>query len=86
MAVLFAFGDHSFRPQAELSQDQFEWALYTGEVDQQQFKGTNLIEGTLRDGRAFKVSFTNLADREALYQQLKAVPAYKPVKIGRAHV
>ena len=79
MAVLFAFGDHSFRPQAELSQDQFEWALYTGEVDQQQFKGTNLIEGTLRDGRAFKVSFTNLADREALYQQLKAVPAYKPV-------
>ncbi|MDP6518431.1 MAG: ATP-dependent zinc metalloprotease FtsH [Planctomycetota bacterium] len=79
MAVLFAFGDHSFQPQAELSQDQFEWALYTGQVDKQEFKGANLIEGSLRDGRAFKVSFTNLADRESLYQQLKAVPSYKLV-------
>ena len=82
MALLFAFGDNSFRPQTELSQDQFEWALYTGEVDQQQFKGANLIEGTLRNGQPFKVNFTNLADREALYQQLKAVPTYRPVTSG----
>jgi len=77
IAILFAVGGKLSKPM-ELTQDQFEYNLYTGQIDDQEFKGSNVIEGRLKGeaDRPFTVKFAALGDREALYQQLKAVRQY----------
>ncbi len=84
-AILIAVGGETMRPQAELTQDQYEWYLYQGLVDSQQFRGSNVIEGTLKPGITelktdqFRVSFADLGEKEERYRQVKAVLSYEGV-------
>src|SRR5262245_26858553 len=79
VAVLLWIGGNQFRQPALLTQDQFEYKLYTGEIDRQTFVGANEVEGELRgNGGPFKVLVPNRDDRAALYRQLKAQAAYHP--------
>src|SRR5688572_15201846 len=80
VVVLIAFGGDTLGRSQDLSQDVFEWFLYTGRVEKLDFKGENEIRGELTGGTRFKVSFTSLADREALYRELAAIRAYRPIK------
>jgi cell division protease FtsH len=77
VSILFAVGGKLSKPM-ELTQDQFEYKLYTGQIDDQEFKGANVIEGRLKGeaDQLFTVKFAALGDREGLYQQLKAVRQY----------
>ncbi len=80
IAILLAIGGQRFRPRAELSQDQYLWHLYIGDIDSQSLKGGNVIEGQLKgNGGDFTVSFAGLDTNESLYQQIKASRSYKPV-------
>jgi cell division protease FtsH len=72
VAVFLVWGGQQFQPRVELTQDQFEWHLYGGEVDSQEFVGANVIEGTLSDTRAFTVRFADLGAREADFREIKA--------------
>jgi cell division protease FtsH len=80
VAILFAVGGKFSNPD-DLTQDQYEYYLHTGQIDDQEFKGDNLIEGRLKDKqeRRFTVKYAGLAEREAQFQQLKAIRQYFPV-------
>ncbi len=80
VVVLIAFGGDTLGRSQDLSQDAFEWFLYTGRVEKLDFRGENEIRGTLTGGTRFKVSFTTLADREALYRELAAIRTYRPIQ------
>ena len=84
IAILFAVGGKLSKP-LELTQDQFEHKLYTGQIATQEFKGENVIDGRLKGEAAqeFTVKFSNLAEREAEYQQLKAVRQYHKISPER---
>jgi len=72
VAISLLWGGQRYQPRIELTQDQYEWYLYSGEVDSQEFRGTNTIEGTLEDGRLFSASFASLANKEAEFRAVKA--------------
>ncbi len=80
VAIFLVWGGNRLRPRIELTQDLYEWYLYSGEVDAQEIRGTNLIEGTLKDTRAFSVSFANLGPREAEYREVKAAQNLLPIR------
>ncbi len=79
VVVLIAFGGDSLGRSKELSQDQFEWLLYTGRIAKLELRGTNKIQGTLVDDSRYWVSFADVADHEALYKELNAVHAYERI-------
>ena len=79
VVVLVAFGGANLKGPKPLTQDMYEWQLYTGNVELQKFKGQNEVEGKLRDETLFKSSFTGLAERESEFQQVKAVGRYLPI-------
>jgi cell division protease FtsH len=89
VVVLFLYGDDRFAQPAQLTQDQYEYFLYRGLVDQQTFRGENEIKGQFKsqqtiagkkDVRVFEVSFAGLAENERLYRDLKANPGYQGVE------
>ena len=83
VAVLLYIGGERLRQPILLTQDQFEYKLYTGEIDRQNFVGTNEIEGALKgNGGEFKVLVEDRAGRSAEYQQIKAQPASHPIGMG----
>jgi cell division protease FtsH len=93
MVVLFWFGDKSLAGPTKLTQDQYEYLLLKGEVDQQTFRGSNLIRGSFkvkqtiggkREVEAFEVSYAGLESKEREFRELKAIP--KPDKVRREHL
>src|SRR5262245_49688164 len=52
VAILVTYGGKKLREPAVLSQDLYEYYLYTGQVDKQEFLGTTEVEGELRGGDA----------------------------------
>jgi cell division protease FtsH len=81
IAILIVFGNGAFPPKVTLTQDQFEWQLYSGNVDTLVLQGESSVIGELRhpvdDGaQRFQVNFTTLGDRAERYLQLKAIPGY----------
>ena len=81
IAIFIFFGGQKFRTHIELTQDQYKYKLYTGEIDSQEFKGANTIEGQLKgSGDLFTVNFAGLQSEEGLFQQLKATPTYRPIR------
>ncbi|MBL8860243.1 MAG: ATP-dependent zinc metalloprotease FtsH [Planctomycetes bacterium] len=80
VALLLVLGGNNLvKPREELSQDAYEWKLYTGQVDSQQFSGTNEIEGQLVSGTYFSVHFADIAKREAEYTAIKAAAPYQSI-------
>jgi cell division protease FtsH len=85
VAILIVLGGEPWQPTVKLTQDQFEWQLYTGNVDTLDMQGENTIVGELRrpveesGATRFQVSFPSLGDRAGRYLQLKAVPGYEPI-------
>ncbi|MFN0245165.1 MAG: ATP-dependent zinc metalloprotease FtsH [Planctomycetota bacterium] len=80
VAVLIYMGGLKYRQPLLLTQDQFEYKLYTGEIDHQKFVGMSEIEGTLKgSGGDFKVLVENRAGRAEEYQQIKAQAAFHPI-------
>ncbi|MBL8862110.1 MAG: ATP-dependent zinc metalloprotease FtsH [Planctomycetes bacterium] len=78
-AIFLLWGGHRFQPRVELTQDLYEWYLYGGDVKSQSILGTNVVEGTLDDGRLFSVRFADVGQRESLYRELKAVQNIRPI-------
>jgi cell division protease FtsH len=93
MAVLAIFGNESFTPDEELSQDKYEWLLNRGAILTQEFRGTegsgtNLIRGTYRDPRnpkgvPFKVYFASLDGKEERFRELKSILEYQTTSAAR---
>jgi cell division protease FtsH len=90
LVVLAVYGNgNPFQRIDELSQDLYEWNLHQGNVVTQTFvgtdQGTHLIEGKYRKAEAggalreFKVRYANLADREALFRELKGIREYQHI-------
>ena len=82
-AIFLFYGGNKFaHRRVDWTQDQYEWALYNGEVDSQEVKGPNVIEGTLKDPpkTEFSVSFADVGAREATLRELKAPQMYFPIK------
>jgi cell division protease FtsH len=79
VAILLTYTHKRLNPTKDLSQDEYENYLYTGQIDSQSFLGTSDIEGTLRDATPFAVKIPNLAVQSARYQQIKAQPPAQPV-------
>lgn len=78
--ILIAFGGDHLGGTKPLTQDQFEWALYTGQVESLTVRGENEIEGAYGNDERFRVSFSSLGEKESLYQQLNAINEYLPVE------
>ncbi|MCP3916371.1 MAG: ATP-dependent zinc metalloprotease FtsH [bacterium] len=83
VVVLIAFGGSHFKGAKQLTHDQFEWFLNTGQVEEIKLKGRNDVTGVLADkGRErpkYKVSYANIEDYEASFQELNAISAYLPI-------
>jgi hypothetical protein len=79
VVVLLAFGDHTLGRSKELTQDQFEWLLYTGRIAKLEERGTTKIQGTLLDETRYSVSFADIGTRDAQYKELNAVRVYQPI-------
>lgn len=84
VVVLVAFGGANLSAPTKLSQDEFEWFLYTGQIEQLEFAGSSEVKG-LRTPDAgsetqepipFTTSFSSITDRESAYQQINAVENY----------
>ncbi len=87
LVIFVLLGGQNFGRTIDLTQDEYEWQLYSGNVDAQEFKGSKLIEGSLKDKRLFSVQFADLAQRESLYRELKAtqnVQVIRPADLQRA--
>ncbi len=87
LAIFLLLGGQNFGKRTELTQDEFEWQLYSGNVEAQEFLGANVIEGSLKDKRLFSVRFADLAIREPLYRELKALQnlqTIRPADLQRA--
>jgi len=83
VAILVLVGRSSFQNEQELTQDEYLLKLYTGQIEQQEIKGENRIEGRLRnDERPFFTLFSDVANLETQIRQLKAVPRYERVDEG----
>ena len=81
VVIMIGVGGKSvFKTRIELTQDQFEDYLYKGEIDNLEFKGTNLIEGKFK-GRDenFSVRYTDLSREEDKFKELAAIWAYRKI-------
>ena len=54
VAIFLVYGGQKLRTRIDLTQDMYEWYLYSGDVDSQEIRGGNVIEGTLQDKREFR--------------------------------
>jgi cell division protease FtsH len=64
----------------DLTQDQYEYYLYTGQIENHHLEGNNLIEGELKGGLGkFSVTFESLDSRAQRYQRIKASDTYIPI-------
>ena len=61
VVILLAFGSNQLTGPTQLTQDQFEWSLYTGKVARLDIRGQNEVGGELKDKSPFVVSFSSLA-------------------------
>jgi cell division protease FtsH len=80
VAILLTYTGKWRNTPVVLTSDQYEYALYTGAIDSQDFLSTTEIRGVERDGTEFTVLVPNLADRATHYQQIKAQAA--PQHVG----
>ncbi len=83
LAVLVVVGGDRWQSSRKLTQDQFEWLLYRGQIDTL-VQGESRIEGRFREPdtggfERFTVSFGSLGDKGNLYRELKAVPGYRQI-------
>jgi cell division protease FtsH len=79
VVILVMVGKENLAGRKDLTQDEYLWQLYSGQVDEQAFRGENLIDGKLENGESFQVKFADLASHERELQQIKAVRSYQPV-------
>ncbi len=79
LGILALVGRNSDQREVEFTQDEYLLALYTGQIDSQEIKGNNRIQGHLRNDDSFYTQFTKVADLEQRIQQLKAIPGYSGV-------
>jgi cell division protease FtsH len=79
VTILILVGRNSLTPETPFTQDEYLLKLYTGQIDSQEIKGSNQVQGRLRNGEHFRAQFTNLANLEERIQQLKAIPSYSSV-------
>ena len=79
VTILILVGRNSLTPETPFTQDEYLLKLYTGQIDSQEIKGNNQVQGRLRNGEHFRAQFTNLANLEERIQQLKAIPSYSSV-------
>ena len=87
VVVLVAFGGANLTAPAKLSQDEFEWFLHTGQIEQMEFSGSSEVKGLrapdpgseTQDPIPFTASFTSITERESAYQQIKAVESHIPI-------
>jgi len=80
--VLVAFGGDHFKPRERFTQDRFEWELNTGNVAKLVLKGDEEIQGALvSDGRAFQVSYPDVAELAAPFRELAAIGAYTRLSV-----
>jgi len=87
VAIFLLWGGQRMRPRMDLTQDLYEWYLYSGDVDSQEIVGANVIEGALKDTRLFSVRFADVGGRESLYRELKAaqnIQSIRPAQLQRA--
>jgi cell division protease FtsH len=85
VALLLIFGGQHYRSRVELTQDQYEWNLYSGNIDSQELSGANVIEGTFKEQHGYKerdftVRFADLGRKEELYREIKAAQNFYPIK------
>ena len=77
VAVLVAMGPENYRQRRELSQDEYELNLYRGNVQTQEFRGNNLIEGKLRGSDQaqayFKVEYADVTPVAERFRSVKAL-------------
>jgi cell division protease FtsH len=82
VAILIAVGNDKWMPQKDLTQDQYRYYLFNGQIETQTFRGNNLIEGTFKnpvdDKAHFKVQFASGEANEAAFGELKA-RQYQPI-------
>jgi cell division protease FtsH len=76
VAVLLYMGGKNHH--TDLTQDQYEYYLYTGQIARHELNGNNVIEGELKgvNPSSFKVTFDSLEPRAQRYQQVKAADTY----------
>lgn len=85
VAVLLVLGGEPWQPSVQLTQDQFEWQLYRGNVDTLEMRGQNTVQGQLKtpigpkEAARFTVDFASIEGLQQRYQELKAVPGYAPI-------
>ncbi|HUR26917.1 MAG TPA: ATP-dependent zinc metalloprotease FtsH [Planctomycetota bacterium] len=88
VAVLFIFGNEFGKSTKVLTQDQFEYYLVKGQVESLKMSGQNRITGRLKTEQQlgqdkfvdYAVDYANLGENEKRLRELKASPAYQPVK------
>jgi cell division protease FtsH len=78
VAILLTMGGRGSKTLV-LSQDLYEYFLYTGEIDSQKIEGATDINGEFKGGKEFTVRLLNLAEKASLYQQIKAQSPYQHV-------
>jgi cell division protease FtsH len=85
VGVLLVLGGEPWQPSVQLTQDQFEWQLYRGNVDTLDMRGQNSVQGQLKtaigpkEAKHFTVEFASIEGLEQRYQALKAVPGWSPI-------
>ena len=87
VVLLIVGGDSVHRPK-EMSQDEFEYALHSGQIRVLRARGseanTNLITGTYGDpldpnSKEFKVRYDSIESRAQEFQRLKAIGQYDKI-------
>ena len=85
IVILVTVGGDRLGKTRELTQDQYLYHLYCGQVESQVFRGANKIEGRLRrlvspdEKDHFRVHFTDLSPLAEELQRQKAIPRYEDV-------
>jgi cell division protease FtsH len=79
VVILIAFGGEHLKPSEKLTQDEYEWNLYSGLIEKQEMRGDTDIEGILVDETRFSVSYANLKEREAEFRAVKGIKEYKVI-------
>jgi cell division protease FtsH len=81
IVTLAVFGRSTLDPERQLTQDQYLWSLYRGDVESQEFRGkpegSNLVRGRFKPPgeektARFEASFADVAVEEAHWRQVKA--------------
>jgi cell division protease FtsH len=88
VAVLMIYGKDGWRSPHDLTQDQYEYYLIKGQVEEQALSGQNQIKGTLKSPqrlgeveiREFKVEYASLGTSEQRLREYKAMPSPQAIK------